>query len=530
MNPFEPCPICKTPTEVELLDISLFSAELHEMLARDKQGWQPPDGACPLCVRRVIVRAMMEKGDAAMYQRIQTNWPQNADIAFAALPLPIRLHTDLRFTGKGQTIAFVDSGFYPIADLTRPTNRIRAWANAGVEPVQEMWFGPDETPAWTNWDARLDNQWHGTMTTTVAAGNGWQSHSIYSGLASFAQLVLVKARDADGAITNETITRALKWLRQHRDELNLTVVSMSVSGDPVEHLKGNPVDTAVADLVNDGVVVVVAAGNDGVRRLIPPATAAHALTVGGIDDHNEFRPDDLEVWHSNYGLGDDRNYKPELVAPSIWVSAPILPGTPVAAEAQELFARRKQGDSSVEERIRELKLVTAHYQSVDGTSFAAPIVASVVAIMREANPTLTPAQIRELLIESAQFVEGSSRERQGAGVIQPAQAVAAALRAPGGPLENLPAHTVVTPQGIQFVLFERDAARVEVVGSWNDWQSPTAMQLQGSGIWLGSIPLLPPGQYTYKYILDGARWLDDPTNPNKLTDAYGGWNSYFLVE
>lgn len=530
LSPLQPCFICGTPTEIELLDISTFSDELFQLVALERSGWQVEDGACPLCVRRVLLRALMEKGDEALYRRIRTNWPRNMDIGFAALPLPIRLHTDPRFTGKGQTIAFVDSGFFPVADLTRPVNRIRAWANAGQEPVQEIFFGPDERPEWSNWDARIGAQWHGTMTTTVASGNGWLSHGIYSGLASDAQVVLVRARDAAGGITNETITRALKWLLEHRTELQLSVISMSVAGDPVDELYGNPVDTAVAALVDAGVVVVVAAGNDGVRRLIPPATASAAITVGGMDDRNEFQPEDLDLWHSNYGMSDDRSYKPEVVAPSIWVSAPILPGSEVAAEAIELFERRKAGDSSVEDRISELKLVTAYYQSVDGTSFAAPIVASVVAMMREANPTLSPAQIRDLLIDTALFVEDAPRERQGAGVVQPAQAIAAALRAPGGPLADFPTSTKLTTNGIQFVLYDRTAKQVQVAGSWNGWQAAETLEPgPGDGIWVGEIALLPPGEYEYKFILDGERWLDDPTNPLKATDAHGGWNSVLVV-
>jgi serine protease AprX len=59
---------------------------------------------------------------------------------------------------------------------------------------------------------------------------------------------------------------------------------MSVSGDPVEPLAGNPVDEAVAALVAAGITVVVAAGNAGERRLVPPATAPAALTVGGLDE------------------------------------------------------------------------------------------------------------------------------------------------------------------------------------------------------------------------------------------------------
>ncbi len=108
--------------------------------------------------------------------------------------------------------------------------------------------------------------------------------------------------------------------------------------------------------------------------------------------------------------------------------APMLPGTSIAAEAAELFARRAEGDSSAEERIAALKLVTLHYQHVDGTSFAAPLVASVVACMLQANPTLTPHLVRDVLIAAAQPIPGAPIERQGAGTLDAGQAVALALR------------------------------------------------------------------------------------------------------
>jgi hypothetical protein len=101
--------------------------------------------------------------------------------------------------------------------------------------------------------------------------------------------------------------------------------------------------------------------------------------------------------------------KPDLVAPSIWVAAPVLPDTSVAHEAQELFARREQGDPNVHGRIAELKLITPHYQHVEGTSFAAPIVASTIACLLEANPELTPLIVRDVPKETAHPVPGADR-------------------------------------------------------------------------------------------------------------------------
>lgn len=77
----------------------------------------------------------------------------------------------------------------------------------------------------------------------------------------------------------------------------------------------------------------------------------------------------------------------------LWVVAPVLPGSP-GFEARELLARRARGDLSAEARIAALKLVTPHYQHVEGKSFADPLTASVVACLLEADPSLETSRVR----------------------------------------------------------------------------------------------------------------------------------------
>ena len=384
-------------------------------------------------MQQALLETLLDKGETAFHESIQRRWPLDAEAAFGALPTPLRLHADPRFTGRGVTIALVDAGFFPHDDLVRAhglageIGRLRAWADATRAPVTVRRFAAGETPRWPGWDAGAPGQWHGLMTSAAAAGSGARSHGFYRGVAPDAGLVLVQVADERGRIGNDAIARALRWLGLHAPALGVRVVSLSLGGDPVEPLRGNPVDEAVAALVRQGVTVVAAAGNDGERRLVPPGTAPDALTVGGLDDRNTLDHAQRALWHGNYGLASDGRPKPELVAPSLWVVAPLLPGTEIAAEAAHLFGGRARGDASVEPRLGALKLVTPHYQHVEGTSFAAPLVAGVVACMLEANPRLTPGRIRELLVASAHPVLGASTERQGAGALDAGQAVALAL-------------------------------------------------------------------------------------------------------
>jgi len=163
------------------------------------------------------------------------------------------------------------------------------------------------------------------------------------------------------------------------------------------------------------------------------------------------------MYRSSYGPTIDGLQKPEVIAPGIWVAAPILPHTPTADEAH-LYAELDSApneelgniitahtgiDKDLDEardlpvpllrqlitiKLQEGNVINEYYKFVDGTSFASPIVASIVACMLEANPNLTPQQVKRILIDSAERVEGVEVERQGWGVVVPRRAVSLALQ------------------------------------------------------------------------------------------------------
>ncbi len=521
------CPLCGTPTSAsDLAEVDWLAPDTLERLARENPGWRLADGACPACVQHALLRTLIEQGEAALHDGLQAAWPIDPGTAFGALPTPLRLHADPRFTGRGLTLAVVDAAFYPHPDLTQPHNRIRAWVDAGREPIIARRFGVVDQPQWPGWNSLHPAQWHGLMTSAAAAGNGWLSHGLYRGLASEADLVLVQVRDRAGRITNHTLARALNWLSQQANALGVRVINLSVAGELVSPLANNPVDTAVAQLVEQGITVIASAGNDGQRRLLPPATAPAALTIGGLDDKNTFDHREVELWHSNYGEAVSGALKPELVAPSLWVVAPVLPGSDVAIEAGQLFAQRARSEAQVEQHLAALKLVTPHYQHVDGTSFAAPLVASIVACMLQAAPSLTPDEIRQILIETAQIIPGASLERQGAGAVNAGLAVTRALAAQHGQRVTHTQWPHVTPTEVTFQLYDREARMVQIVGSWNSWQVPGLIATEiEQGLWQARQPRLKPGAYAYKFLLDGDRWLADPANPAHVPDNFGGWNS-----
>jgi serine protease AprX len=306
-------------------------------------------------------------------------------------------------------------------------------------------------------------------------------------------------------------------------------------------------------------VVVTAAGNSGIERLLPPATAPSAITVGGLDDRNSQDPSLWRMYHSNYGKAYRKYAKPEVIAPAIWLAAPMLPGTDVHKEGMRLWQKEqalRQWDQlvksdadwvraadelpdsmtssrrTIRQRMIDQKYIHPHYQHVDGTSMAAPIISSIVAQMLEANPALTPEQVKQILMSTATPLEDIPPEQCGAGAINGIRAVSAALRMePGGALQGLPSSPHLQPELVTFYYYDpaRRAASVGLLGSFNQW-SPHgyALHSPAAGLWQITLPRLPAGQYRYKFLVDG-RLMEDPENPNRLEDGYGGFNSILDV-
>jgi serine protease AprX len=369
----------------------------------------------------------------------------NTDFDFSqALPTPLRLDADQRFRGRDVTIAFLDSGFYAHKDLTEPVNRIVAYHNifTSVE---------DDAALLQTTDAA---SWHGMMTSVVAAGNGYLSDGLYRSIAPEARVVLVKIGKT-GRIPESNIETGLRWVLANKDKYGIRIVNISAGGDFEQSYLHNSLCRLVEETVSAGVTVVCAVGNAGLapgHPVLPPASSPSAIAVGGLDDQNSLDRARRGMYRSSYGPTVDGLQKPEVIAPGIWVAAPILPHTPTAIEAHlyadldaaadaelsTIIAAHAGVDKDLDEarglaapllrqlitiKLHEGNVINQHYKFVDGTSFASPIVASILACMLEANPKLTPQQVKRILIDTAERVEGVAVERQGWGVVVPRKAV-----------------------------------------------------------------------------------------------------------
>lgn len=366
--------------------------------------------------------------------------------ALEPLPIHERVHGDSRFTGKGIVAAFLDSGFYAHPDLTTPHSRIHAYhdligGRSGLDHLKQ----PEPS------------SWHGMMSSVVAAGNGALSQGKFRSLAPELGVVLVKV----GTLTrvhHDDIARGIEWVLLNRGRYDIRILNISCGGDYEASYLDDVMSRFAEAAVRAGIVVIAAVGNNGDRPgyVVPPASVPAVITVGGLDDAGNPKFGRVSGYRSSFGPTIDGLQKPEVITIADWLAAPILPNTPTQRQAALLRKLSKARDEDlahiigehpgVVEALDEAKdrpaylirqiiatglrdglVIDQHYKMVDGTSFAAPIVTSVVAQMLEANPSLEPAEVKRILIRTAKRLPNLEVDRQGWGAVQPADAVAAAI-------------------------------------------------------------------------------------------------------
>lgn len=463
---------------------------------------------------------------------------------YVIIPVYLRVNADTTYTGKGVTIAFIDSGFYPHPALSEPDARILKMVDVTEEKFKESDF-----------ELVRASSWHGAMVACVACGNGYASKGYYRGIAHEASVVLIKAFDGK-TIRSASILKALQWILKHHAAYNIRIVNISLGGDRNEPNERSRICKAVKELVKLGITIVAAAGNNPAKNVLPPASCPDAITVGGIDDNNVFDEKKITDYGSSFGRTSDGYMKPEIVAPSRQLPAPMLLENEVYEESQALHAllklplkelrlklkkyikrtqldpgltgkRPKEIKKAILERLRAEKFFAPNYQHVDGTSFAAPIVSSIIAQMLEANPRLTPPLIKTILTTTARRLPDITPEKQGYGLITARACVQRAL-------EELPIAVEDSPKILQhriiFYYHDRHARKVALVGDFTAWQKDIIrLHKVDEGMWRVDIPRLSAGRYQYKFLIDDTRWAEDPINPFKENDHYNGLNSVLIV-
>lgn len=318
--------------------------------------------------------------------------------------------TDVRrqygYDGAGVSVAIVDSGVAPHPDLTD---------SAGAHRIARFvdFVGDAQAP--------YDDFGHGTHVAGIVAGNGVDSGGARAGVAPGAHVVVLKALDASGRGRISDVIAAVEYAVANRGALNIRVLNLSLAAGVYESFNSDPLALAAQRAVAAGILVVAAAGNNGISPeghtgyggITAPGNAPWVLTVGGSSHSGTTeRADDTMAPFSSRGpAAIDHVAKPDIVAPGVGTESLAAPGSYLYSRwADYLLAGTR---------------ATAYlpYLSLSGTSMAAPVVSGTAALMLQANPGLSPNQIKAILQYTAEMSPYHDPLTQGAGFLNARGAV-----------------------------------------------------------------------------------------------------------
>jgi serine protease AprX len=311
-----------------------------------------------------------------------------------------RSNRGLPVSGRGVTVAVLDTG----VDGTHGDLSGRVVQNIKLADTQSLGVGfnyPIAAPNLSNTDQAYG---HGTFVSGVIAGSGQQSGGKYAGVAPGANILGLSAGDASLLF----VLSGLDYLLTNGSSFNVRVVNCSFSANTVFDFN-DPVNIATKMLTDNGVNVVFSAGNTGpgTDSLNPYSVAPWVVSTGATDNQGR-----LASFSSRGDVGSPL-FRPTLVAPgvdtvSLRASSPanVTGTTGLKTDSQQLAATE-----------------IPYYTTASGTSFSAPQVAGVIALMLEANPRLTPAQVRDILQRTATPLPPYYAYEVGAGMLNAQAAV-----------------------------------------------------------------------------------------------------------
>jgi serine protease AprX len=302
-------------------------------------------------------------------------------------------------TGAGVTIAVLDSGLWQDL-LQNYGTRVLATQtvlNGATGPVQGDAYG------------------HGTHVTSIAAGGAQNLAGQYLSIAPRANLVEVQAFNGKGQGRYVDVIAGINWIVANRQKYNIRVLNLSFGAPPQSYYWDDPLNQAVMAAWQAGIVVVAAAGNAGPSPMTVevPGNVPYVITVGALTDNytpNDYSDDRLASFSST-GPTYEGFVKPELIAPGGHITASM--------SSAAYLANIDPNSMMPGENLF----------TMSGTSMAAAVTSGVVALMIQADPSLTPDTIKCRLMASAEPAVTSAGTlaysvfQQGAGLIDALAAV-----------------------------------------------------------------------------------------------------------
>ncbi|HEY5664516.1 MAG TPA: S8 family serine peptidase [Ilumatobacter sp.] len=299
-------------------------------------------------------------------------------------------------TGRGVSVAVIDTGVAAVSELTGPDKLVAAVDLSSEQSDPMAAFG--------------DSYGHGTHLAGIIAGRQVGADPAlaadhpewFLGVAPDAGIVSVKVAGRDGRVSPAALISGIDWVIEHAGELDVRVVTLALGIEDATPELRAAVSAALERAWQAGIVVVVAAGNGGAESagLAAPATNPYVIAVGGL----EAGPEGLTT--APWASAGDADRRPDVAAPGAHVESLRAPGSYADVEHPEGYVDRQRFLAS-------------------GSSQSAAVVSGAIALLLAADPSLTPDQVKGALVASAADVVGASTDRVGAGAVSVAAAAAA---------------------------------------------------------------------------------------------------------
>ena len=353
------------------------------------------------------IRQLARRSDVLSIHANSTLTYYNNDARLISGVDDLQADPDYGFTGAGVAVVVNDSGI-------DATHGDLAFGDRVVENVQAL----------TNLSAVLTflpvtylegqlnsdiSSGHGTHCAGTVGGSGAQSSGLHRGVATDASIIgygsgaVISILDAVGGFDY-----ALANKNSFGAPIRVISNSWGTTGafDPTD-----PVNIASYEAYKQGIVSVFAAGNEGPNpnTVNPYSVAPWVISVGAANKDGS-----LADFSSRGNPGETGNFTMPDGQQWTYVSQPTLAATGVSI----VSTRALTGVLPVLAIADDISLDPAHlpfYTHMSGTSMATPHVAGIVALLFEANPSLTPAQIKQILVNTAVPMPGRSAFEVGAG-------------------------------------------------------------------------------------------------------------------
>ncbi|MBA3531226.1 MAG: S8 family serine peptidase [Ardenticatenales bacterium] len=313
-----------------------------------------------------------------------------------------RVWNELGYDGSGVTVAVIDSG---IDGLHPDLSGDKVIANVKIVGHSDLAAGLYQAIPLPNTDT---SSGHGTHVAGSVAGTGSASGGHHTGIAPGASLVGVGTGDA---IFIFTALEAFDWVMANQDALSIDIITNSW-GTTGTFDGNDPINTATKAAHDAGMVVLFASGNEGPSNntLNPYSVAPWVIGVAAGNKDGRTLAD-----FSSRGRPGDALYHPTVTAPGVDI---------VSTRAANTVLPALGAPSDINMNPSWLP----YYTTMSGTSMATPQVAGIVALIRQANPSLSPDAIKQLLVSTATPMPGYSEYQVGAGYVNAFAAVQQAAR------------------------------------------------------------------------------------------------------